>query len=90
MSKQITILGDRVLVEPFNDTQTLVHTIDNTKWRYKVTSVGLGRTTESGYKVVPPVNVGDIIIVDPSRVVTVEISGKWQKLVNSPDIIARE
>ena len=89
MSEQIKILGDKVAVESVTETQSLIHITDNNKWRYKVVAVGCGRKSEFGQVMTPPVSVGDIIIVDPNCIATIDVSGKTLKIVNSPDIIAK-
>ena len=91
MNEKIELFGDRVIVETINDTKSLIHVVnDVNKWRYKVVVVGGGRTSEFGKTMAPPVGVGDVVIVDPTRITNIEVNGQTVKLVESPDIIAKE
>ena len=85
-----TLFGDRVLVKPVEDPTGSIIRISDDNWRYEVIVVGTGRVSETGVKFVPQVNVGDVIVVDPSRIVTVYIGGHSGILVNSQDILAKE
>ena len=86
----VTLFGDRVLVKAIDSPKGSIIRVSDDNWRYEVIVVGTGRASEYGQWFSPPVKVGDVIVVDPNRIVSVYIGGHLRKIVNSPDILAKE
>jgi chaperonin GroES len=87
-------LGDRVLVEEIEDTETKTGGIiipDSAKekpQRAKVVALGTGKRDDDGKKIPFEVKVGDVILTSKYGGTEVKIEGKEYKILSSSDILA--
>lgn len=86
-------LNEYVQIEPVKETQRggplLAQTAKPKTATAKVLSVGEGRALPDGTFVKPPVEVGDVIIVNPHLVQEVESEGEMIFIINTIGIYGK-
>jgi chaperonin GroES len=94
MALKVKPLGDRVLVETAEETETKKGGIiipDAHKEKpqeSKVVALGTGKTDDDGKKVAFDVKVGDVVLTSKYGGSDIKIDGKEYKILNSDDILA--
>lgn len=88
--KKLTVFGDRILVEPVTETKSLLHITESHKWRYKVVAVGKGRITEFGHVIRPLVEEGDVVIINPNDVQSIDTTDVSFKIAPWHAVLAKE
>ena len=91
---KIKPLGDRVLVEPIEETETKKGGIiipDSAKEKpqeSKVIALGTGKIDDNGKKVAFEVKVGDIVLTNKYGGTEIKIDDVEYKILNQDDILA--
>ena len=91
---KIKPLGDRVLVEPIEETETKKGGIiipDSAKEKpqeSKIIALGTGKTNDDGKKVPFEVKKGDTVLINKYGGTEIKIDGKEYKILNQDDILA--
>jgi len=94
MAINIRPLGDRVLVEPLEDTEVVKGGIvipDSAKEKpqeAKVIALGTGKRDDDGKKIPFEVKVGDVVLTSKYGGTEIKYDDKDYKILNSSDILA--
>ena len=94
MALNIKPIGDRILVEPVEETKTKKGGIiipDTAKEKPQeaiVRALGTGKTDDNGKKIPFEVKVGDRVLVSKFGGTEIKIDGKEYKILSSDDILA--
>ena len=94
MAAKVKPIGDRVLVEPLDEKETIKGGIiipDTAKEKPqegKIVAVGTGKTDDNGKKIEFVVKVGDKVLFSKYGGTEIKIDGVEYKILNQDDILA--
>ena len=96
MTQKVRPLGDRILVEPVEETETkgkkgriiIPDTAKEKPMESRVVALGTGKTGDDGKKVPFEVRKGDRVLVSKYGGTEIKLDGKEYKILNSDDILA--
>src|SRR6187549_3369191 len=94
MAVNVRPLGDRVLVQPIEETEVkkggiiIPDTAKEKPMEGMVVALGTGKTDDNGKKVPFDVKKGDRVLVSKYGGTEIKLDGKEYKILNSDDILA--